>query len=362
MNKIFILLLGTMFCCNYVIAQNNYNVVCKDFTFQNKECKTCGNLKQIFEFSISKPNSPFKLIEREKMDKIFEVIQEEKNLYKDLSNEFNKKLQLAGVDFLVVGNLDQNVGTGTYSLFINFIKITGKDVTEKLPLLITINQSQFSNDDDLKKVFDDAIETFTNSYFIVKNNNNNLVTVPEFLKELNKRDSIINHLQSDANLKDKTISNLSNSITTIQQENIQKQKEITELYRNVSDIKEYTNIAKFNILGLEHDPGGDLIETSPISKLMYNVVEYKDNLYHIKFTDSALGYASQVIVNFPNFPFGYYTKGIIKLSRNPLDADGLSCLNKALEIFKITTTISGHNPQHDQALSYLKTIITSPPK
>lgn len=325
------------------------NVACTNFTYEGKKSQIGTSLRKTFEASLSKSNLPFRLIEREDISQFFEKLQEEKNLYKDLFKEFNKKPELAGVDYLVVGNVESSIATEKYSLSINFIKLTGNDATMKLPLLIILSKDQIMDDAQVQNIFISEINTFADNYFIIKKNGSELTKIPDFYKELEKRDS--------------TIKNLSSSVIELQKENETKDIQINQLGKDISNIKEFTSVAPLNILGLPQDPGGSLKYTSGISLLMQNVWDFdkSTNMYHIRYTDSALYYSNLVIDKFPNFPFGFYSKVLILRSRNRTDQEVLVAVKRAIEILKITTTIYGHNGAHDQALAELKKVIIYSP-
>ena len=338
-----------------VFPQSKFNVACKDFTFNNTKADIGNRLKNIFEIVLSNSSNHFTILERDKLDVLFESIQEEKNLYKDLSTGFDKKLQAKGVDYLVIGNIDLNIGTGLYTLLIHFIKITGKDITEKLPLMLSLDKNQISDDKELKKLFENEIEKFINTYFLEKNSTSDLNIIPDFFIELKKRDSVISYLQNDANIKTQTINTLSNSIGELQKDNSLKSQEIKKLNKDVSDIKEYTDVAKMNVFGLDQDGGWGIILSSGISKLMENVLEKKGSQILVKLTDSSLLFTNQVIAKFPNFPFAYWAKAAILGSRN--DKNWLQIAKRAIEILEITTTINGHHINHEQVLATLRNMV-----
>lgn len=147
-------------------SQDKYNIVCKDFTFEQKPYTQGKILRNIFEVVVTENKYPFKLLNREKMDEFFETLQEEKNLAKDLSSELKSKLQLASVDYFVTGDLNENIGTDNYTLIIDFIKIAGYNVTEKLPMLITFSRTNFSNTETIKNIFEKEIEFFVKTHFV----------------------------------------------------------------------------------------------------------------------------------------------------------------------------------------------------
>lgn len=332
-----ILLLNTSVC----FSQRKKNIVCRDFTFEQELSTRGKNLRNIFEIAISKSNYPFKVLERDKMDKFFETLQEEKNLVKDLSTEWKKKLQLANIDYLVVGDINEIIGTDKYDLIINFIKITGDNITEKIPLLITIGRRQLSNNEELKILFDKEIQSFINSYFITDQSDSSLVTIPKFYKELRSRDSIIN--------------NLTNSVSDMQQKNQSKDAEIKKLSKEIRGIKEYANYAKMDLWGLEMHGSGSLNISSGLSRLMDKVIITSGNEIKINTADSALSTIDAVIQKFPSFPFGYWAKTYFLISRN--DQNSMIYALKAIEILEVTTTISGHNDYHDKVLAQLNELL-----
>lgn len=384
--KTLLLLVLTFFLFKDAYSQSKLNIVCRDFTFNQKKSNQGKNLKNIFEVMISKSSYPFKLLEIDKMDRIFETLQEEKNLVKDFTNEWKKKLQLANVDYLVVGDINENIAEDNFTLIIHLIKITGDNITEKLPMLITISGTQLTNNDELMIIFDKAIQSFIKTYILMANGENTLANVPEFYKELKKRDSIIqNHeisltdksskirvldstvtmLERDRNLKTEAINNLSKSVLNLQDENLNKDKELGNLKKSVAEVKDYTIMARLGLTGREFEVGTSLIAPeTELSLLMKQVVTFDGSHgMSILLSDTALYYVEKVIQKFPKFPFGYYAKATI-LSRTKKVSEVSPIMLKALTIFEITTSIEGHNAQHDEALKkareYMKRIGLSP--
>ncbi|MDP4265068.1 MAG: hypothetical protein Q8941_21245 [Bacteroidota bacterium] len=353
--KSIIYILISFFVAENSLSQTKFNVACKDFTYRTSKSEIGKNVREIFEIALSNSSNRFKILERDKIDVLFESIQEEKNLYKDLSTEFDKKLQVIGVDFLVLGNIDLDMGTGLYTLLINFIKITGSDITEKLPLMISLSKEQLSDNIELKRLLEIEIEKFIKNFFLEKSVNSSLERIPDFLIELKKRDSIIANLQNDASTKTQTINNLSSSIVELQKDNSKKSEEIRKLSKDVSNIKDYAGIAKMNVFGLEIEAGYGLIYETALSELMKKVLEKKGNQISVKITDSSLFYANKVIEQLPNFPFAYWAKAAILESRN--DTTWRSFAKRAIEILEITTTINGHHLNHEQVLAVLREMV-----
>jgi hypothetical protein len=323
------------------LSQSKFNIVCRDFTFEKEVSSAGKNLRNIFEAVISKSKYPFVVLEREKMDKIFESLQEEKNLVRDLSSEWKSKLQLASIDYLVVGDLTENISQNNYTLVINFLKVSGEKATQKLPLVIVLERKMISNNEDLIKVFNKEIDAFVGSYFIT-DQVDNLLTIPAFHKELLKRDSTINMLNT--------------SVRNLEQQNFLKDKQIEKLNNDVNGIKNYSHVAELDIWGLGRLKGGNTISiTNPTNRLMKNILEQKDGMISIKSGDSILTDINKVIEISPDFPFGYWAKAQYLIRDKKIE--WVVFARKAVTILEVTTTIAGHDGYHDAVLKGLKELL-----
>jgi hypothetical protein len=318
MKNIILMIFFSIYFC--AIAQNsNNNLACKDFTFQNKKCDDCSDLRNFFEIAISKPQYHFKLVEREKLDKIFEAVKEENNLAKDLSNPTTKKLGLAGADFLVEGDLEYYPSTG-YELFIAFFKVSGKNVTEKLPLVIDFSKEIRSNNVELMNAFESQIDLFVKTYFIVKDRDSASLTLPGIYKEVHRLDSI-------------------------------KEQEI-------ENVKDYANIARLDLYGVEiHYVGGISGNRSELLALMEQVWEKMPNgNLNVRNSDTALNAINTAIEKYPKFPFAYYAKSVY-LARQGKPDEAIIFAKEAYKILKTTTTIEGHKPAHDEVFKQIKGLL-----
>lgn len=319
--KILLLFYIGVFFSLEVFSQINFS--CTSFTYEGKRWEDGSNLKRIFEVSLSNKKLPFRVVEREEINIVFEKLQEEKNLYKDLLMEFAKKPELAGADYVVVGNVVHNIGTQKYSLNINFFKYTGKETSIKLPIFLSLSKDQLADDDQMKKIFDGELQNFYENFFVTKDGGLDLSKKPDFYSKIEQQDSIIKRLEKDVN-----------------------------------NIKDYSNLSRIGVNGTEFGPGGDIEVSTPLSILMKNIFETKGAVTRLIQTDSALIYADKVIAHYPKFPFGYYAKAFILLTRDKKNSEGLKCAKKALEILEITTTIDGHNANHDEGLQNIKVLIS----
>ena len=84
--------------------------------------------------------------------------------------------------------------------------------------------------------------------------------------------------------------------------------------------------------------------------------ELKSGAYYVITKLSNIPIAEEVIRDNTEFPFSYYALAIIYLENN----DKEKCkyfANKAIEILNVTTTISGHAPDHDSCLQHLSKVL-----
>lgn len=146
-------------------------------------------------------------------------------------------------------------------------------------------------------------------------------------------------------------SEMLSKISNYQSEIEIRNKKIEVLEKKVSEVKRYNYVSVLDITGREV-PNGDIVFSSPLTNLMDQILEKKDNMYVIKTDLKSLAIMDQVINKFPNFPFGYYAKA--KSLRLKNDNSWRDFATKGIEILEITTSISGHHQNHDEALKALK--------
>ena len=149
---------------------HQFNIACTDFTFQERKNEEATNVRKNFEAALPKFKKIFRVIEREDLSVFFQQRQVEKNLFHDF-NEIVAAPQLAGVDYIVIGDITLNSSLDKYRININFIKIRGTDVTSKLPLAFTVPKAQFTDDEEMKSRFQKELTDFT-EYFTDDNNKN----------------------------------------------------------------------------------------------------------------------------------------------------------------------------------------------
>lgn len=303
--------------------EQSYNVLCRKFTYNgNEKCDGCRKLKTLFETALSNPKYKLNLVEREDLDKVFETINEENNLAKDLSNEQRKKLELAKVDYLILGNLEPELPSG-YELDIKFVNVSEKYFTTKLPLVIHFTEQDYSNDSRLIKIFEDQTDSFVNSrlgLFVARNSGDSARAISQLVKEMKLRDSI-------------------------------KEQEIL-------DIKNYANIARLDEYGVEmHYVGGIGGPRPELLGLMEKVWERRsDGGSYVRISDESFAAINTAIEKYPKFPFSYYAKAAYLISTGNRDM-GMLFAQKAYRILKITTSIEGHKPVHDAVLISVKQML-----
>lgn len=332
-----------------------FNITCIDFTFQGKKSKEGANIRKNFESAIPKFNHLFNIVERQEMAILFQKIQEEQNLFKDFSNIL-KKPELAGVDYLVIGDITAKNNLDGYRVNLSFVKLTGNEITTKLPMQVLATKEELLDEDEMKRKFEIALKEFTENYFVTSTSD--WINAPNFYKELEKRDSAIRALQMDATGISNAFNNLSSVITDLKKENTLKDQQILKLSTSVNEMREYSYTALLNMYGLTMDEGSDIVITSPLSILMHNIFVVNGNNIKVNMNDSALDAVNKAIQIAPKFPFTYYAKAIILRSRN--DNKWVEAAETTYKILKITTTIDGHHVNHDDFLAALKKYFSLP--
>jgi len=132
----------------------------------------------------------------------------------------------------------------------------------------------------------------------------------------------------------------------------QLENKIKGIGYSVDAIKEYTEISKMDFSGSPYNLAPPLQYSSALTKMLEGCYDKKENAYYPLCGDDVEETYKKVIENFPKFPFSYY--GLASCLKNKGDASWKSYAEKAVDIFKKTTSIDGHNDQHDQALKILQ--------
>lgn len=117
------------------------------------------------------------------------------------------------------------------------------------------------------------------------------------------------------------------------------------------NIKEYSYYSRLNFSG---NIGGHILpsEKTTIGKILEHVVYVKNmNQISIGCSNQDFFTLEKIIRDFPKYPFGYFWLATcFQVNKNSLWIDQAT---QAIRIFKITTSIIGHNFEHDIALRVL---------
>ena len=144
------------------------------------------------------------------------------------------------------------------------------------------------------------------------------------------------------------------------QDDIERKNEIIEkLQKEVSNIKEYSTEAMLNMFGERFILTSPLLNGEPMINLssdliglMKQLITRDKNFTRIKSTASTT-IAQKVIDRYPYFPFGYYVMAAILYQKK--DPIYKILAQKARDILVITTSIEGHNSDHDDVLKAITT-------
>lgn len=117
---------------------------------------------------------------------------------------------------------------------------------------------------------------------------------------------------------------------------------------------DYSDVARLNTQGKPY-PDGDVAFNSPLSRMMDGTYKLEDNTFTFYRTPEVEKQLREVIANYPNFPFAHYALGLCLRDRG--DTGWRTEMNRAKGIFQITTSIPGHQPDHDDALKRINRIL-----
>ncbi|MFN0174154.1 MAG: hypothetical protein ACKVU0_05860 [Saprospiraceae bacterium] len=313
--SILIVIIATSFCK----SQNSVGVYCRDFHWNNEPFPKGIDFRRSFESIISGINTPPMLVERSRINEVFEIRKEDKNLFNDLHQNDVEILRVLKVNYVIFGNFKTSPMSDFIELQTECVKIIGEDALSKMvfPVLRFSEKELYSSlifETKVKGMLDKY--AFENQFGIVNAN---------ILENINDR-------------LDK------------------KDKEIVELKTKVDAIIEYSDIANLDIFGL---PGikssGTISITSELSKRMHNIFFVEGKTVLLKDGDEIENYIDSTILSNPRFPFGYFAKAEFLRIRNK--EGWKEYARKSIEILEKTTLIKGHHINHDEVLKNLKLIL-----
>ncbi len=136
---------------------------------------------------------------------------------------------------------------------------------------------------------------------------------------------------------------------------------IISLFAGVQSEKDSSNTRRYQYYANLDVAGNELISNTivptDISDATKDIVTYETynghNRFKISCADSNFKIFDSIINKFPDFPFGYAYKAMC-LKEEKKDDSWKPWAQKAIEIFKITKTFSGHAPEHDMFLKNLQ--------
>ncbi|MDE2009290.1 MAG: hypothetical protein KGJ09_04335 [Candidatus Omnitrophica bacterium] len=130
--------------------------------------------------------------------------------------------------------------------------------------------------------------------------------------------------------------------------------QLNNLESAVSDIKKYAYVSTLGVNGSTNDNTGVIILTTPISLIMQDALNTNKLTHQVTFKcdDASIARYKKVIDLYPNFPFSYYGLAVcLSNHNNPIVGE---YLKQAWQILKVTTTIDGHHPAHDEVLKNIE--------
>ncbi len=162
---------------------------------------------------------------------------------------------------------------------------------------------------------------------------------------------LVNVADSNSNFNKNSFKQI---IDILQKAQHKKDSALGLLTNQLQDMKEYTYYSTLDKDGLRGNGGISILEDRGINDIMSRISP-SDMSGHVNIIDTrnALARIDTVIQKYPKYPFGYYIKFLI-LKYVKKDNDWKTYALKALSIFKITTSIVGHNPCQDSAVNGIK--------
>ncbi len=346
-----------------ITGQKRIGLLCTNFKVNNDLRLDGESYRKSLESVLSNLKNPPLIIDRDNIPELLIRIQEEANLNKDLKTAI-PVLKAANVDYIMYSNFDKKVVYDFYDLQMEIVKISGDNTfSKKIFPILRFSEKELANTDTFRNKLNKLLNTyaFTDDFGIIENEQ-----LEKIYKRLDEKDIEIDSLKTgiknikdEINEKGKTISSLGEVLSRIQIENGQKEHEIKRLNNEVSEIRDYSNIAELDLFGLkqrfdDRDFGGWHTE---LYDMMRQVISNKNNSIQFNPSDSAIAILESIIQKYPKFPFSYWAKATILLKRN--NADWLKNAQQAMKILAITITIEGHKKEHDMAFKVLEKMFES---
>jgi hypothetical protein len=313
MNKIFIIVFVFTF---HIGFSQSVSVLISETTLNGKEFDKSQTFQNSIESVISNLERAPLVVERSRLSELIEIIQDEKNLFRDFGFKDLNKLNPENIDYVIFSNFITSPTSTITNLQIQCIKIRGESILSKFVFpTIQLNNSDMEE----MKLFENRIQSVLEKFAFVDKLG---VLSNATLKEINEK------LDS-------------------------RQKEIDEVKNQLFAYTEYVDMAELGIDGYgKTRVSAPLIYESDLVNKMKIVISIKKDIISINNNFEAINVIDSVIKDYPRYPFGYYCKAIQLETLGDLKWKFYA--NKAIEIFKYTTKIKTVNHQHLQALNVLE--------
>ncbi len=128
-----------------------------------------------------------------------------------------------------------------------------------------------------------------------------------------------------------------------------------EIEDKIEAVRDYSDIAKLDCTGLSLRVKPPLKYSTNLSEMLKGSYDANETQFAFRFDANAEVIYRKVIENYPKFPFPYF--GLAVCLKNRGDPNWKPYAEKAGEILKKTTSISGHEDQHDQVLERLQILL-----
>lgn len=135
----------------------------------------------------------------------------------------------------------------------------------------------------------------------------------------------------------------------------------TEFEDELDGLRKYGGVAELDPNGTRGlaGPGSGLRENSPLISAMEEIWEERDGQLYPRCDTSAIDKLLAVTIEHPEFPFAHYALSVCAFHVG--DDSWRRHAEDAVEIFRHTTQIERHKPQHDQAFQVLQDRLAGAP-
>jgi hypothetical protein len=129
------------------------------------------------------------------------------------------------------------------------------------------------------------------------------------------------------------------------------ESDVRSLELKISEVRDYSDISQLTINGSPIIEG-DIKISSPLTRILEGTFQISGGVARRICSPEAIAKNKEAISYNPRFPFSYYWMALCL--KDAGDPTWVESARKAVEIFQITTQISGHHPSHDECLRKLR--------